>query len=150
MIHVDITRQPPIHVYHVYRTCITSNHVISDSNRSSRASAPRICESCVLVEEATVPGQCIPCVANPCNLIYRCKGGRKTGICYHILFVTHMIMKDDPNPDNQKRTYNLNYMNSKVAGARRDGKKGRPKRIKHCLMNEDSSDEDDAQLALTW
>ena len=69
---------------------------------------------------------------------------------YHILFVTHMIMKDDPNPDNQKRTYNLNYMNSKVAGARRDGKKGRPKRIKHCLMNEDSSDEDDAQLALTW
>ena len=72
------------------------------------------------------------------------------GICYHILFVTHMIMKDDPNPYNQKRTYNLNYMNSKVAGARRDGKKGRPKRIKHCLMNEDSSDEDDAQLALTW
>ena len=63
---------------------------------------------------------------------------------YHIIFVTHMIMKDDPNPDN------LNYMNSKVAGARRDGKKGRPKRIKHCLMNEDSSDEDDAQLALTW
>ena len=110
----------------------------------------KICESCVLVEATTVPGQCIPCVANPCNLICRCKQGRKAGICYHILFVTHMIMKDDPNPDNQKRTYNLNYMNSKVAGARRDGKKGKPKRIKNCLLNEDSSDEDDAQLALTW
>ena len=106
--------------------------------------------SITCITSITVPGQCIPCVANPCNLICRCKQGRKAGICYHILFVTHMIMKDDPNPDNQKRTYNLNYMNSKVAGARRDGKKGRPKRIKHCLMNEDSSDEDDAQLALTW
>ena len=38
--------------------------------------------------------------------------------------------------------YNLFYMNSKIKGASKAGQ--RPKRVKHCLIREDSSDEEEA------
>ena len=55
-----------------------------------------ICGALVVVDHPTVPGACVPCEANPIGLVCRCKGARKTGICYHILFTTHMILKDGP------------------------------------------------------
>ena len=98
------------------------------------------CEAITVVERRPVEGAFIPCRANPCGLICRCKGGRKTGICFHILFVTHMIYKWDTALETRPATYNLSYMGSKIAGAKKRGK--RPKRVKHCLLKESSDEEE--------
>ena len=55
-------------------------------------------------------------------------------------WVTHMILK--ANPAQEKPTFNLKYMNSKIKGASKAAY--RPKRVKHCLIREDSSDEEEA------
>ena len=110
-----------------------------------------ICSALVIVETATSTTNCVPCDANPYNLLCRCKGGRKVGVCYHILFVTHVIMKSHKK-DEQKAINNLNYMLGQIKGAKK-GKGANNKKIKHCLQREDSSDDDEQQAAvpaLTW
>ena len=105
----------------------------------------------MIVETATSTTNCVPCDANPYNLLCRCKGGRKVGVCYHILFVTHVIMKSHKK-DEQKAINNLNYMLGQIKGAKK-GKGANNKKIKHCLQREDSSDDDEQQAAvpaLTW
>ena len=110
-----------------------------------------ICGALVVVDHPTVPGACVPCEANPVGLVCRCKGARKTGICYHILFTTHMILKDGP-PEEKKAIHNLKDVNQKIDGAKKGAK--RPKKVKHCLLREDSDDEKDEQkterLRLRW
>ena len=104
----------------------------------------------MVVDHPTVPGACIPCVANPIGLVCRCKGSRKTGICYHILFTTHMILKDGP-PEGRKPMYNLTYMNQRIEGTKKGAQ--RPKKVKMCLLREDSDDEKDEgkkKLRLKW
>ena len=95
-----------------------------------------------------VESSCMPCDANPYNLLCRCKRGRKLGVCSHIMFVTHLIMKAGPKED-RKAINNLSYVTGQIAGA----KKGavRPKRIKHCLQKDSSDEEEEAlaQLMLT-
>ena len=58
--------------------------------------------------------------------------------------MTHIILRS--RPEEQKPMYNLFYMNSKIKGASKAGK--RPKRVKHCLIREDSSDEEEAPPSL--
>ena len=98
------------------------------------------CHALVMVEVPPVPGACIPCEANPCGFICHCKGGRKTGICYHILLVTHLVFRKQPLQERLPK-YNLHYMMGKIAGAKKGSH--RPKRVKHCLQKESSSDEDE-------
>ena len=139
-------------VSNVSLTFVIVSHDISFESCAAGMSVPsetwdetcNICECCVIVEESPVPGACVPCDANPIGLICHCKGARKTGICYHILFVTHIILRS--RPEEQKPMYNLFYMNSKIKGASKAGK--RPKRVKHCLIREDSSDEEEAPPSL--
>ena len=102
-----------------------------------------ICDSLVIVEVSPVPGACIPCEANPLNLICHCKGSRQRGICSHILFVTHVVLKSG-DPSEQKPMYNLKYMASKIAGAVKGAH--RPKRVKQCLLKEDSSDKEEEEV----
>ena len=100
-----------------------------------------ISTSMVIVQIPTVPGACIPCEANPIGLICGCKGARKCGICYHILLVTHMILRAGGNRAEKKPKHNLTYMNSKIAGAGKGSKQ--PSKVTHCLLKEDSSDEEE-------
>ena len=99
-----------------------------------------ICDALVVVETATADSAYLPCDANPYNLVCRCKRGRKIGVCSHIMFVTHLMMKGGPRAE-RKSINNLTYVTKQIAGSKR-GRAGRPKRIKHCLQK-DSSDEDD-------
>ena len=73
-----------------------------------------------------------------------CKGGRKSGMCSHILLVTHVEMKCLPQRQ-RNPLCNLHHMMGKIAG----GKKGvgKPKTVKHCLLPENSSDEEEAAAA---
>ena len=100
------------------------------------------------VQASTIPGSCIPCDANPFEFLCGCKYARKTGICKHILAVTHAEMKNSPKKQ-QRAICNLNYMMGKIAGSKK--KKGGSHRVKHCLVREDSSDDDEvAELRLKW
>ena len=99
-----------------------------------------ICEALVVVEMTTDNSSCVECDANPFQLLCCCKGSRKISVCYHILFVTHLIMKAKPKKE-QKAINNLHYMAGKIAGSKK--KKGGSHRIKHCLQREDSSDEEE-------
>jgi len=87
----------------------------------------------------------IPCDANPYNLTCRCKRGRKIGMCSHIAFVTHLIMKAGPVSE-QRAINNLKHVTGLIAGASK--KASRPKRLKHCLQKEDSDDDDEAPPAV--
>ena len=109
-----------------------------------------ICDALVIVETAVDKSSCMPCDANPYNLLCRCKRGRKLGVCSHIMFVTHLIMKAGPKED-RKAINNLSYVTGQIAGSSR-GKAGKPKRIKHCLQKDSSDEEEEApaQLLLTW
>ena len=106
-----------------------------------------VCNALTIVQTCTVPGACMPCDANPFKLFCKCKGCRKIGICSHVLLVTHEMMKGLPKRE-QKASCNLNYMLGGIAGA--STKPGRPRRVKHCLQkessSEDSGDEQDAHL----
>ena len=110
-----------------------------------------ISQAVVIVETATTPGSCIPCDANPLDLICRCKCARKIGICYHILLLTHIIMKDGPESE-RKSICNLKYMTSLIKGCTKKGKgKGRPKQLKKALEREDvEEDDDNAPRLLKW
>ena len=109
-----------------------------------------ICDALVIVEAAVVESSCMPCDANPYNLLCRCKRGRKLGVCSHIMFVTHLIMKAGPKKD-RKAINNLSYVTGQIAGSKK-GKVGHPKRIKHYLQKDSSDEEEEApaQLLLTW
>ena len=109
-----------------------------------------VCDALVIVEAASSPGACVPCDANPYDLVCCCKRGRKIGVCSHIMFVTHLIMKAGPKEE-RKALNNLMYVTKQIAGASK--KVGPPKRIKHCLQKEDSDEEEEATsgpLLLTW
>ena len=109
-----------------------------------------ICDALVIVETAVDASACVPCEANPYNLLCRCKRGRKIGVCSHIMFVTHLIMKAGP-AEERFALNNLKYVTAQIAGAKKAT--GKPKRIKDCLTKEQSDDdEEDAPplLALTW
>ena len=109
-----------------------------------------ICGALVKVQTSTVPGSSIPCKANPFDFLCGCKGARKTGICSHILLVTHEEMKNTPQ-ERRKAICNLNFMVGEIAGASKGT--GRPKTVRHCLVREDSDDDDDdvnVPTALTW
>ena len=82
----------------------------------------------------------MPCDANPFNLVCKCKGCRKIGICSHVLLVTHEMMKGLPRCQ-RKAINNLTFMTGEIAGASKG--RGMPKTMKHCLQKEDSSDDDD-------
>ena len=101
-----------------------------------------ICEALVVVQTATVPGSCIPCKANPFELLCGCKGGRKIGLCSHILLVTHEMMKTAPKPQ-QKAICNLVYMTGEIAGKKKKIGGAKPHKVKHCLLREDSDDDDE-------
>lgn len=101
---------------------------------------------------ATVPGSCIPCDANPLQLICRCKGARKTGICSHILLTTHVIMAHLPKEE-QQSVCNLKYMMTQISGAKlgKKGKGGRAKTIGLALEREATNPTDDnSPLRITW
>ena len=109
-----------------------------------------ICDALVIVETAVDASACVPCVANPYNLLCRCKRGRKIGVCSHIMFVAHLIMKAGP-AEEQNALNILKYVTAQIAGENKTT--GKPKRIKDCLTKEPSDDdEEDAPplLALTW
>ena len=107
-----------------------------------------VCGALVKVQAMTVPGSCIPCKANPFDLLCGCKGARKIGMCSHILLVTHEEMKNTPQ-ERRKAICNLNFMVGEIAGASKGT--GRPRTVKHCLVREDSDDDDDdLPTALTW
>jgi hypothetical protein len=92
----------------------------------------------------------MPCEANPLNLICRCKAGRKEGICKHILLVTHVIIAHRP-AEEKKAHLNLKFVNGQISKMPKNKKGGRPKNLKHCLLKEDSSDEEDnGPLQLQW
>ena len=97
-------------------------------------------KSVVVVEVATVPGAVCPCEANPQNLLCRCKGGRKTGICYHILAVTHLIMRALPE-DEQLAICNVKDMAQAINKTNKKLHGGKQKKPKHCLALDDSDDE---------
>ena len=110
-----------------------------------------ICDALTIVEVAVVDGACVPCDANPFNLVCHCKRGRKIGVCSHILFLTHLMMKAGPK-DERKAICNIKYAVGEIAGAKR-GSAGKPKRVKHCLLREDSDEEEEAPaqaLLLKW
>ena len=101
-----------------------------------------------ILEVATEPGACIPCEANPLNLICLCKIGRKVGVCKHLLFTTHVIMARGP-PEERKAICNLKYMTSAAGGAKKG--KGRAKAITLALQAEPANaDDDNAPLQITW
>ena len=105
-----------------------------------------ITNSLVIVDEAP-QGSCMPCDANPFNLRCRCKGGRKIGMCSHILVVTHLIMKARPHAERSVE-HNVKYMVANVAGHR---PAHRPKKVKHFLLREDSDGEaDSSPLQYEW
>ena len=107
-----------------------------------------VCNSLVKVRASTVLGSCIPCQANPFEFLCGCKNGRKTGCCSHILVVTHAEMKNSPK-ERRRAICNLKYMTVKIAGGKK--KVGGRHTVKHCLVREDSSDDDDVkELALKW
>ena len=109
-----------------------------------------ICDALVIVETAVDASACVPCEANPYNLLCRCKRGRKIGVCSHIMFVTHLIMKAGP-VEERNALNNLKYVTAQIAGEKKAT--GKPKRIKDCLTKEPSDgEEEDAPplLALTW
>ena len=110
-----------------------------------------ICDALVIVETAVDASACVPCVANPYNLLCRCKRGRKIGVCSHIMFVTHLIMKAGP-AEERFALNNLKYVTAQIAGAKKKGSAGPPKKIGHCLQKESSDEEEEAPplLALTW
>ena len=88
------------------------------------------------------------CSANPFDFVCGCKSGRKIGVCAHILLVTHEEMKSTPK-DQRKAICNLHYMVGQIAGVKKAV--GNPKTVKHCLLREDSSDDDDGlPLTLMW
>ena len=147
-------------LYHAVSCCILLYHVayrrfeMCCAGRKPRGvktfeQLTGICDALVIVEAAVDKSSCMPCDANPYNLLCRCKRGRKLGVCSHIMFVTHLIMKAGPKED-RKAINNLSYVTGQIAGA----KKGavRPKRIKHCLQKDSSDEEEEApaQLMLTW
>ena len=118
--------------------------------RESWHEVANVCQALTIVEVATVPGSCIPCEANPLDLLCHCHAGRKTGICSHILFTTHIIFRDAEQVEQRPR-YNLYYMMGKINGARKRGH--RPKRVKDCLTREDSdgeAEEAEEAPALEW
>ena len=86
-----------------------------------------ICDALVIVEAAVVESSCMPCdvKANPYNLLCLCKRGRKLGVCSHIMFVTHLVMKAGPKED-RKAINNLSYVTRQIAGSKK-GKVGHPK-----------------------
>ena len=110
-----------------------------------------ICDALVIVEAAVVESSCMPCDANPYNLLCRCKRGRKLGVCSHIMFVTHLIMKAGPKED-RKAINNLSYVTGQIAESKRAKGAPPPKRVKHCLQKDSSDEEEEApaQLLLTW
>ena len=73
--------------------------------------------------------------------------------CSHILLVTHEETKCKPKTE-RKPMYNLHHMVSQIAGGKKVGKNKagkKPKTVKHCLLPEDSDDDDDSAPAqLTW
>ena len=106
-----------------------------------------ICSSLVLVQTAVTPGSCMPCKANPYDMICLCKGGRKIGICAHILLVTHDEMSHVAIGQ-RKALCNLRHMATKIAGDKK--KVGQPKKVKHCLVAETDDEEEDDQRLVTW
>ena len=100
-----------------------------------------VCSALVVVRAATAPGSCVPCKANPFNFLCSCKGARKSGVCSHILLVTHEEMKCQPK-SKRNPLCNLHHMMGKISGAKKSSH--RPKTVKHCLLPEDSSDEEEA------
>ena len=104
-----------------------------------------ICQAICCVCEVTDETALVRCKANPYNLGCECKGGRKTGMCAHILAVTHTILKAQPVEEQKK----LSYCNLKLMGkALTDKSKERGKWLKgqkaakdlH-FLHKDSSDD---------
>ena len=93
--------------------------------------------SIVKVEVSAMPGGIAPCKANPFDLFCPCKGARKTGICSHILVVTHIMVRDGDEAD-RKPIYNLKYMMSDI-GERRG--RGRGKGAGNCMQCSSSDEE---------
>ena len=110
------------------------------STRRSYELLANVCNALTIVATCTDPGACMPCDANPFNLLCKCKGCRKIGICSHILLVTHEMMKGLPKRE-QKANCNLKHMLGGIAGA--TTKRGPPRRVKNCLQKESSSDDSD-------
>ena len=139
----------------LYRACIA--RISFESIRKGiRPKAPfhnfesiaNIADSLYIVEVATAADECIPCEANPFNLICRCKICRKTGMCKHILLTTHVIMASR-GPEERKAICNLKYMCSKTGGAKKG--KGRAKAISLALEREPANiDDNNAPLQITW
>jgi hypothetical protein len=116
------------------------------------AEIAEVCSALVVVKTASTPGSCIPCKANPFNFVCSCKGSRKSGMCSHILLVTHVEMKCLPQRQ-RNPLCNLHHMIGKIAGGKKGvGGKTRGRTVKHCLLPEDSSDEEEARAPkkLKW
>lgn len=113
-----------------------------------------ICKAIVKVKVAEDPASICPCEANPYDLFCPCKGARKTGICYHILGVTHCIMKALPREE-QHTICNVKYMATLIDGKPKKGHRRKKKNPwGHCLQRDDSDEEEDDDvpppLALQW
>ena len=107
----------------------------------------------VKVTVATDIASICPCEANPYDLFCPCKGARKVGICYHILGVTHCIMRAKA-PEEQRALCNLKYMVTVIdPRKKKQGRRKKKNPVGHCLEREDGSDgdgDDAPPLALDW
>ena len=77
-----------------------------------------ICGALNVVRTASTPGSCVPCKANPFSFLCSCKGARKSGMCAHILLVTHEEMKCQPKAK-RNPLCNLNHMMEKISGGKK-------------------------------
>mgnify|MGYP006893316183 FL=1 len=134
------TREP----YHRFKQCYAG---IKPRGVKKFKDVADICSALVLVQTAVTPGSCMPCKANPYDMICLCKGGRKIGICAHILLVTHDEMSHVAIGQ-RKALCNLKHMATKIAGDKK--KVGQPKKVKHCLVAETDDEEEDDQRLVTW
>ena len=130
--------------YHRFRQCYDG---VKPRGVKKFKEVAEICSALVIVQTAVTPGSCMPCKANPFDFICSCKGGRKIGICAHILLVTHDEMKHVA-VGQRKALCNLKHMATKIAGEKKSS--SRPSKVRHCLVAEtDDEDEDDDRL-ITW
>ena len=170
--HKLVGQYVPEAISNAYRFCIGPNHMrivvciahirynAMDANEDPRGvkrfeKLVAIRAAIVKVTVATDAASICPCEANPYDLFCPCKGARKVGICYHILGVTHCIMRAKP-PDEQRAICNLKYMVTRIDSKPKKGHKRKKKNpFGHCLEREDGADGDgeDASpppLALDW
>ena len=136
MRHVSLTYHTNRAPYHRFRQCYDG---VKPRGVKKFKEVAEICSALVIVTDSCDPWLMhARCKANPFDFICSCKGGRKIGICAHILLVTHDEMKHVA-VGQRKALCNLKHMATKIAGEKKSS--SRPSKVRHCLVAE-TDDED--------